>query len=193
MRWGSVDSIQFERKMPNPQDWNGYSYANRNPIRNIDPNGRDFLDMIKKCANYVSKGDYKKAVREVQRHLDIKAGWGATIGGLGVAEKNIGRREYSLPGLALGDKPKISVGYSAAVGYQATFETKDETRNVKELRENVIGQREVVTVGSYTETVPDNDKPMQEEMNFGPFTQNVSTGELTLSFSLSMFGYAEIE
>jgi len=149
--------------------------------------------MIKKCATLVYEGKFSESFKELKRHVDIKVGTGNTIGGGKVAEINLGRTEHSLVGLALGERPEYSVGYSALVGYQATFETKKEIVDVKQLKENEFGVKSIVTDGSYIIDAPDNSKPPQEEFNVGPVTQNTSTGALSLSFSISLIAYAEIE
>lgn len=48
--WGrflSVDpKLNVKRSLTTPQNWNRYSYVNSNPLRSVDPDGRDALDVI---------------------------------------------------------------------------------------------------------------------------------------------------
>ncbi|MDA1314581.1 MAG: polymorphic toxin type 33 domain-containing protein [Acidobacteria bacterium] len=45
-RFLSVDPKAGSGRLPDPQTWNRYAYARDNPIRFVDPDGQDFLDVV---------------------------------------------------------------------------------------------------------------------------------------------------
>ena len=50
-RFTSVDPNNAGVRLGNPQSWNGYGYSINNPLRYVDPDGRDFLDAVEGFAN----------------------------------------------------------------------------------------------------------------------------------------------
>lgn len=52
-RWTSPDQPFADQHPEDPQSWNMYAYVRNNPLKNIDPNGKDCFSGIAACGNYI--------------------------------------------------------------------------------------------------------------------------------------------
>jgi len=77
-KWGrflSVDPVMdAERALLSPQRWNRYAYARNNPIRAIDPDGRDELDIVQGAVNAFTHDMFLGQVPRLNGNADFESG-----------------------------------------------------------------------------------------------------------------------
>lgn len=89
-RWGSVDpSLNIGKSLVDPQLWNRYAYVTNNPLRYIDPDGRERAqilldqDVRDLLAGKISREEYLDRLRA--RGAGAAVGAAAVAGGIGGA------------------------------------------------------------------------------------------------------------
>jgi RHS repeat-associated protein len=115
-RFMAVDPAASSAQAVGPQSWNRYAYAGNNPLRNLDPNGQDFMDVVNGVANGFGSSMMAGGGRLQGQNSDYQAG--QTVGDaaaaiVGAVETVVGG------GLVLGGTGADATGVGALVGVPA--------------------------------------------------------------------------
>src|SRR5437867_2561793 len=71
-RFMAVDPSSQSASIGDPQSWNRYSYVRNNPMLNLDPDGRDLMDVVSGAANSFGSDMLGKVVhRNCVRHFGL--------------------------------------------------------------------------------------------------------------------------
>jgi RHS repeat-associated protein len=89
-RFTSADPKMFPSAFGDPQSWNKYAYTRNNPLRYVDPNGEDWMDVVAGAMNASGSDFLFGAGRATGGNADFRVGQAvgdavATVAGTAVA------------------------------------------------------------------------------------------------------------